>query len=160
MVGPAALVLALLLGTARAAVAHPIHSTLTEITCGVAGGVLVRIRAFADDFSAAAARYAGVSPNADSTVDDAVAQRYLSHAVTLEAGARIVRLSLTSQRRERDVVWLELRTEGSVDAHALRLLNALLFDLHPDQVNVVQVRDASVRRTVLFSNGDGMKRAF
>ena len=41
-------------GTAEA---HPIHSTLTEIIRAADGTVSVRVRTFADDFSAAIARY-------------------------------------------------------------------------------------------------------
>jgi len=147
------------LAAAREADAHPIHSTLTEITRRPDGGVTLRIRAFADDFSAAASRLAGVPPSPSHAVNDAAAFRYLDRFVRLEdAGGRVVRLSLVRQRREGDVVWLELCGESVPDLAALRFRNALLFDLHADQVNVVQSEHAGVKRTILFTKGDGARR--
>lgn len=145
---------------ARPAAAHPIHSTLTEITRRP-GVVLVRIRAFADDFSAAASRLSGVAPGAGHTVSDAAAARYVTRFVRLEGeGGTGVRLTLTGQRREGDVVWVELAGATPLGLEDLRIANAMLFDLHPDQINVVQTAQAGVSRTVLFTAGDGLKRMF
>ena len=145
------------LGAARPAPAHPIHTTLTELGRDADGTIALRIRAFADDFSTAASRHCGIAARPDHAVSDSAASRYAADVVRLESAGRVVRLSLVRQRREGDVVWLELRAAEREPA-GLRLLNAMLFDLHADQVNVVQVQLRGVRRTLLFARGDAAKR--
>jgi hypothetical protein len=139
------------------ATAHPIHSSLTEIARGADGAITLRIRVFADDFSAAASRMAGRHPSPDHVVTDSVAARYVARVVRLEHDAGTVRLSFGGQRRDAEVVWLEFRGRVAGAATKLRLVNALLFELHDDQVNVVQVRRHGASRTMLFSKGDGAK---
>jgi hypothetical protein len=143
-------------GAAPLAPVHPIHTTLTEIARDAKGTITLRLRVFADDFSAAASRHAGTQPSVHHVVSDAVASRYVADVVRLDDDGKIVRLSLVRQRREGDVVWLELRGTASSMA-GLRLLNAMLFELHADQINVVQVHASGATRTLLFAKGDRAK---
>lgn len=154
-----ALLSALLLGgTPGLLHAHPIHTTLSEISIGAGGAVRVLVRTFADDFSTAVSRFARTPARADHAVPDAAAARYVAAAFTLtDARGRPLPLTLVAQRRTGDVVWLELTANAAALAGA-RVRNAMLFDVHPDQVNIVKAtyRPAGAY-TTLFSRGDGAK---
>ena len=136
------------------AAAHPVHTTLTEIARGSDGVITLRIRVFADDFSAAASRFVGGPPPRDHAVSDSTAARYVARFVRLEHGMDVVRLVFAGQRRDGEVIWIDLRGRVRSGSGEVRLVNALLFDLHADQVNLVQTRGG---RTVLFTRGEGPK---
>ena len=143
----------------RGARAHPIHTTLTELAARPDGSVTLRIRAFVDDFGAAVARYARTRPAPDFTVPDTDVARYVSGAVRVSAASgHSVSLGFVSQRRTGDVVWLEFRALEPLALSGARVLNSLLFEVHPDQVNIVQANYGAVKHTTLFSAGDGPKR--
>jgi hypothetical protein len=138
--------------------AHPIHTTLAEITVGTGGAVRVVVRTFADDFSTAVSRFAKHAPRGDHAVADDDAARYVAAAFTLidARGGRLL-LSLVAQRRTGDVVWLELSATAP-SLKGARVRNAMLFEVHPDQVNIVKATYAGASPyTTLFSAGDGAK---
>jgi hypothetical protein len=54
------------------------------------------------------------------------------------------------------VTWIRLEAP-TADPTGFRLLNAFLFELFDDQVNVVQATLRGRMRTMLFTRGDGPK---
>jgi len=151
-----ALVALLTAAVPRRAEAHAIHSTLTEVTLARDGTVTVRIRVFADDFSVAVSRLARVAPRPDHAVADGLVARYLDATVALAGRGVTAPLAFVSQRRTGDVLWLELRGSAR-DLSGARVRNAMLFEVHRDQVNVVRASYAATSFTTLFSPGDGPK---
>lgn len=144
-----AVAIALLAGLARPAttVAHPIHTTLTVVTFDAKSRQLVlSIRAFADDFSAAVARAAGRAAPRDSSVVATEVERYVRERVTL-AGAELVACGI-ERRGESYVLCFRAAVEDPASA---TMQNTLLTELHSDQVNVVQVLDRNARRTHVFT---------
>ena len=138
--------------------AHAIHTTLTEIVLTEDGTVSVRIRTFADDFSAAVARHEQVAQRKDYVVADGEAARYLDAALKLtDSRGMIVSLTMISQRRTGDVVWLELRA-SKISLSGASIRNAMLFAVHEDQVNIVKASYGHTSYTTLFSSGDGAKK--
>ncbi len=131
--------------------AHPIHSTLAVVAVD-STGVTIRLRAFADDFSAAVARFAGKRPPADSSAPAADVARYAAARldVTTAAGTRVP-LKLCGVERARDLYWVCVRAEPVGGSRGMRLRNLVLTELHADQVNVVQVKGAAASRTLLFT---------
>lgn len=140
--------------------AHPIHTTMTEVTHDEARAtVRISMRGFVDDFSAAVARSAQRLPPADSSVADSAAFRYLGTAIALhDAGGRRIVLRWCGARRQGESILTCLETPPLRRARGLSLRNAALFDLHADQVNVVRVHGRGGARTLLFMRGDGAKR--
>jgi hypothetical protein len=119
--------------------------------------VLVRIRSFADDFSTAVARHAHTTAAADFTVSDGNAAKYLEATIVLnDKDGRRIPLTFKSQRRTGDVIWLELESP-SMALRGARVSNAMLFEVHRDQVNVVKATYAGSTFTTLFSVGDQAK---
>ncbi|MCC6317485.1 MAG: hypothetical protein IT361_07285 [Gemmatimonadaceae bacterium] len=137
-----------------AARAHPIHTTLTEVVLAGGGTLTIRVRTFADDFSAAVSRFAGSAPRPDHVVSDSAVARYLAKTFVLAIAGRPLPLAFVSQRRTGDVVWLEL-CGSARSLHAASVYNAMLFDVHADQVNIVKASTPTSAFTTLFSRGDG-----
>lgn len=156
----AALYLALLVtfGVPRHLRAHPLHTTLTEISLGVTGEVEIRLRAFVDDFSAAVAGARVTSPPPFITPSDTATARYVGGRLTLtDASGRLARLVVAGLRREGDVVWVTLRAAGVRSLAGTRLTNTVLFERFDDQVNVVQTSARGRRQTLLFTRRDGTR---
>ena len=115
------------------AVAHPLHTTLTEVTES-RGMVRATIRVFADDYekSRVAASFAFV-----------------------DASGKALPMTSCGVRRAGDVYFVCIEAAHGMDG--LRLRASMLHDLYEDQVNVVQATVRGARRSLLFVRGDGVK---
>ena len=131
--------------------AHAIHTTMTVLTT-TPSGLTLNIRAFADDFSATVARFAGRRAPADSSAPAVDVARYVNAQFTLHDGAgRAVRLESCGIRRANELYWLCFRAVTPQSGTGVRLRNRMLTELHDDQVNIVQVENRGARRTLLFT---------
>ncbi len=144
------------LGSAHATGTHPIHTTLAQISYDSASRAIgVSLRVFADDFGVAVGRHSRVPPGADDAVPAAAAYAYVQSAFSLAdaAGKRIV-LEGCGVRRAGAVVWICLRAPAPHRPRGLRVLSALLFEVHDDQVNLVQSTTSGRNTSALFTRGD------
>jgi len=134
---------------AAALVAHPLHTTLTELRYREADRVVeVTVRAFADDVRAALGR----------EVTDSAAFGYLRSTFTLaDRAGRPLRVAWCGLRRTDDLLWLCLRAAAPDGTTGLRIRAGLLFDLYDDQINIVQVSKSGRRAVLLFTRGDAPK---
>ena len=139
--------------------AHPLHTTLSQLTVATDGSVQIVLRAFVDDLSAAVAHGAAPTGAMTALPDSAVA-RYLGATLLLtDASGRNVRLAVTGSRRTGDLVWVTLRAPMR-SSGGVRLTNRVLFDRWDDQVNIVQTTIGSRRQTLLFTRrDDGVAKA-
>jgi hypothetical protein len=160
MVTPRALAAALtmLLAAPRAASAHPLHSTITELVADRAHGtVRATIRVFLDDFTTAVRKstHDRVSPNAGAAWD-AASLAYVGAAFGLtERTGRRLPLRSCGVKRTADLLWICVETSAALESLAVR--DAMLCDLFDDQVNVVQATVGLARRSLLFTRGDRAK---
>jgi predicted PhzF superfamily epimerase YddE/YHI9 len=150
-----ALLFAASLAAARApVVAHPLHTTMAEVTVDRAHNtVRVVVRVFADDF--------GTAMNAAKVTGswDARAAAYLSAALTVTNEKR-ERLPMRDcgTRRQGDLLWLCAEASVSpAQMQRLSLRDQMLCELFADQVNVVRITDGSATRSMLFTRGDAAK---
>jgi hypothetical protein len=147
----------LLVPALRTAIAHPLHTTLTQLSYDASTRVLnVSVRVFADDFSAA------VMPGsrAGSLVipPDSAMLRYVSGRFALHgAGGGPIPLRWCGMRRDGEALFLCLRATAQPSPAGARMRNALLGELFVDQVNIVQASYGGARRTLLFTSRDGTK---
>ncbi|HYU00375.1 MAG TPA: DUF6702 family protein [Gemmatimonadales bacterium] len=132
-------------GAAGALVLHPLHTTLTQLSYDAGNRVaLITIRAFADDFHAAAR---GVS--------DSATFAYAAAGFTLtDRDGRGLALEWCGVRRTGDLLWLCLRAPAPGGLAGLRVHARLLFDRFEDQINIVQASYGARRVSLLFSRGD------
>ncbi len=149
--GVVAASMAMLVASPRLAHAHAIHTTMTVVTAD-AGGVTLRIRSFADDFSGAVARYAGRSAPRDSSVLEAEVLRYVRAQFTAASSSgTALQLSSCGITRAKELYWVCVRIDGARSLAGLLLRNRMLTEWHADQVNIVQVEGPKSRRTMLFT---------
>lgn len=147
------------LAPARRAFAHPLHTTLTEVTEDRARGVVrATIRVFADDFGKSLQRFARTPASIGSPAWNAAAVNYAASAFSLSArpGSSLP-LRSCGVTRTGDVLWICLETTAMGGVASLQVRNAMLCDQFEDQVNVVQATYAGSRHSVLFTRGDGPK---
>jgi len=130
---------------------HPLHSTLTAITWDSRTHTLqVAVRVFTQDLSDAVARGSVASP-------DSAACGYARAALTLrDRTGRSLALGRCTIERTGDVTWIRLEAPAT-DPTEYQLLNAFLFELFDDQVNVAQAKLRGRMRTMVFTRGDGPK---
>ena len=144
---------------ARPAQAHPLHSTITELTEDRAGGVVrATIRVFADDFGTAVARSARGRALTTSPQWDAAALAYVVSVFGFtDRNGRALPMRACGTRRTADLLWICVEATSAGGLAPLAVRNALLCDLFDDQVNVIQGAVAGVRRSILFTKGDRAK---
>ena len=148
--------LCLLLTFPVSAEAHPLHTTMTEITLDPSRRVMrVMIRAFSEDFLKAVAT--ARRPASVPTVDGADATAYIRKAFVMLDAGRAVSFRSCGTRRSADLVWICLETEVPRDLSRTRLHNALLWELFEDQVNIIQSRAGTSPHSILFTKGDRPK---
>ena len=154
-----ALVGALGMAAPRLAHAHPLHSTITELTEDRARGTVRGIiRVFADDFGTAVARSVRGRPLAPGAQWDAAALAYVASVFAFtDASGRAVAIHSCGTRRTADLLWICVEAPSATGLASLKVRNAILCDLFDDQVNVVQGTMAGSRRSVLFTKGDRAK---
>jgi hypothetical protein len=121
--------------TPTVAKAHPIHTTYAEVR--VSGErATITVRAFADDFAAAVARFNGRAVPRDSSAPAADVARYVGAMLQVqEPGNPAVAVVPCGVRRAETLTYACVQLPWR---RGLRVTNRLLTDLHPDQVNVLQ----------------------
>ena len=136
--------LLMLAGLSAPAWAHPMHSTITELTEDrVHGTVRAVIRVFDDDLRSVLRRSTGMS-----------AATYVSARFTLTGSdERPLVLHSCGTREASGVVFVCLEGDARNGLAPLRLSARVLCDLYDDQVNVVQATIAGVRHSYLFIRG-------
>jgi hypothetical protein len=127
---------------------HPLHTTLTELSfSAVDRTAQLSVRAFADDFRAAA-----------GDVTDAAAFAYLRSALVLsDRDGRVLPLAWCGLRRDADLLWLCLRAPAPRGLGGVQVRVRLLFEVYRDQINIVQASYDGRRASLLFSRGDSAK---
>jgi hypothetical protein len=137
--------------------AHPLHTTLATVEWRADRHILeIAVRVFAQDLADAVARSRnGASITAPAP--DSAACRYALGVLWIRdaAGRPLAPASCTAERAA-DVTWIRLEVPAEGPA-GLQILSAFLFELFPDQINIVQAMLGGRARTVLFTQGDGPK---
>lgn len=149
---------AMLFASVSMAFGHPLHTTITDLVQRRDERVVrATIRIFSDDFGRAVLGLpaSAVAPSASAVSDSAAAAYVRAHFSLSQADGRQLPLNWCGVRRSGDLVWLcvEARRDGSL--RGLRVHNQLLFELYPDQVNIVQAAWDGGRASLLFTRGDG-----
>lgn len=154
-----ALMLALGMAAPRLAYAHPLHSTITELTEDRAHGtVRGTIRVFADDFGTAVGHSVHGRPLAAGAQWDAAALAYVASVFGFtDPSGRLLAVHTCGTRRTGDLLWICVEASTAGGLAPLKVRNAILCDLFDDQINVVQGTIAGARRSVLFTKGDKAK---
>jgi hypothetical protein len=159
--GAMALCLSAVAAFPRVADAHPLHTTLVQLTYDDHTRTLESsIRVFAGDFAAAVARSKGAGAPNDDRVSDTDAMTYVSGTFRVsDASGRAVPLAWCGSRRAEDVLWLCVRASNVAAPSALKLSDQMLCELFDDQINIVQATAGAKHASMLFTKGDRAKSA-
>ena len=144
---------------ARSAPAHPLHTTLVQLTYDARTHQLEgRIRVFAGDFAAAVARRNHVATPNDDRVADSTAFAYVNGTFRfVDASGRTVPLAWCGSRRANDLLWLCVRATSGDPLASIKLVDQMLSELFDDQINIVQTVVGEKHSSMLFTKGDGAK---
>jgi hypothetical protein len=137
----------------RAAEAHPIHSTLTEIKHDPGGAHARHLRARVRR----RLRRGAPAPRRAAAQLGGGGLRLRGHAFYAGRGAPGAPVHLVRRAPAGDRVWLCLRAPAPAATGRLVVHNRIHFELFEDQVNVVQATLGGRRQSVLFTRGDGPK---
>ena len=145
-----------------ASVAHPLHTTLTELAVeGGSGTVIITVRLFTEDFANAVGHQAGmtISGGPAAVVPDSLALGYLRARLLLsDRAGRPITLSWGGSRHQADVSFVTLTATASDGLAGVRLVNTVHCEIFPDQVNIVKAIYDGRTETMLFTRGDSPKR--
>ena len=136
------------LALALAGGAHPLHTSVTEVSSDDRGTVRIAIRLYADDLGSAAG-----APAADSAVARYVRGRFALRDRTDHP----VLLRWDGLTRHDDAVVIRLEGTLSGGLAGARVANLLLTERFRDQVNVVRASWPGGSATLLFTRGDAGK---
>jgi hypothetical protein len=145
--------------------AHPLHTSLAEITYDQgAKEIRVSVRVFIDDFTKAAAAYAGVRAAAAraAKVPASSESPLLMYArasfVIADHSGRTLSLASCGGKRVGDLMWICFHSSAPANLGGFRVANRILFDLYADQINIVQATIGDRKVSLLFTRGDGFKQ--
>ncbi len=143
----------------RTVSAHPIHMSFTEIRpSSSANTVELSVRVFANDFSAAAARYTRTELGADSLIGGGNGFSYLlANFRMIGRDAKPIALVPCGAIRVGDMLRFCFRANIASPRNTVRISNSIMTELFHDQVNVVQTLAGNKRASRMFVRGDGWK---
>jgi hypothetical protein len=127
--------------------AHPMHTSVTELIHEPATRtVVVTVRVFADDFTAAA------GPG------DSAAAAYLGPRLTLtDRGGRVIPLRWERREPMGDALRFHLRGTAPAGLAGARVRHTVLCERFDDQVNIVRATYEGRSASLLFTSGDDAK---
>lgn len=141
-------------------VAHPLHTTITELTFDPRTKALrLSIRVFSDDLAEGIRRGSGAMTPAADAVTDAAVLAYVRGTVSLLArDGRRLPLTSCGSRSLNDLALLCLEANAQAGPSTLRLRQGMLLELYGDQVNVVQTLYGPRRRSLLFTRSTSVQQ--
>lgn len=139
--------------------AHPLHTTITELTFDPRTKALrLSIRVFSDDLADGIRRRSGAMTPAGDSITDAAALAYVRGTIRLVArDGRPLLLTSCGSRSVNDLKLLCIMATAPAGPSTLRLHQGMLLELYDDQVNVVQTLYGGRRRSLLFTRSSGAR---
>lgn len=133
--------------------AHPLHTTITELTFDASTKrVRLSIRVFSDDLAQGIRTQRGSRAPATDSITDAAAFAYARATISLVGrDRRPLPLASCGSRAIQDLTLLCITARAPAGPSALRLHHGMLLELFDDQVNVVQTMYGDRRRSLLFT---------
>ena len=136
---------------------HPFFVSITEIRQNDKSKNLeVSCRIFFDDLEQALEKkYHNkvniIKPADQAKVNQLVAD-YLQKQVQLKANGKPVKLTYLGYEIEEDAAWCYLEASPKLDVKQLEVKNAILFEEHPEQQNMVHVTIKKQRKSTKLDN--------
>lgn len=157
----AALVLSPTFMRSERAEAHPLHTSLAEMTYDTkTGAVQLSLRVFVDDFTRAAIAFQkkqnAIRPASATAAQSPLIQYSLASIVLTDSRGARVSFASCGGKRVGDLMWLCFRGQAAPGGR-LRVLSQVLFDNFKDQINIVQASSGDRHANLLFTPGETAK---
>ncbi len=149
----------IILALAPVAQAHRYHTSVTRLEYNAEERLVeITVQTFADDIEAALGKRNGGTVRLDSTAKtNALLLDYFRNVVELRNGDTELELEWIGMELKGHSVWFYLQARMPDVPSRMTLSNRLLFDLFPDQVNIVNVFKDRKREGLVFKRGDAAK---
>lgn len=118
------------------------------------------MRIFADDLENALTRRANARVSLDRTPDvDKQILAYVNDSFELKnKNGQQKRLTWVGKEVKVDAVWLYVEAPMPEGLDGAQLRNRLLFEMFPEQVNIVDIKDRKRKANLVFAAGDDFKQ--
>lgn len=140
---------------------HDYHVSLTQIQQNTAEKTMeISMRVFTDDLEIALSKSNGnrkfIVNNKDS--NDEFLKRYLlRHFEFKDAKKKIVNFKYLGKEQEADATWIYLEIAGVSTWSGMSLKNDVLMEVFDDQVNMVNFKSESGKKTYLYKKGSNLQ---
>jgi uncharacterized protein DUF6702 len=153
------LLIACLCFAAPESFAHKYHTSVTRLEYNAEErSAEITIQTFTDDLEAILTKRAGRTIRLDASKDSGrLVLDYLQSAFELKVDGAKLELEWVGLEMKGGTAWLYVLTKLPGSLSKASLLNALLFDLFEDQVNIVNVLNSGKKRSLVFRRGGGMQ---
>ncbi len=109
---------------------------------------------FIDDFEALLRkRYdenITLAPDSDSKIIDTYMERYLSDKLNIKVNGSILNFNFIGKEYKDDITYCYLEIENITNIKSLEVINQTLFDLFPEQQNIVRLKMLGENRSFLL----------
>jgi len=140
--------------------AHKFYVSITQIEYNQKeGSAEIIIRIFADDLEVALSRRAGRSVKIGHTEDfDKLALAYLRDTFELRNFKRQpAKFNWVGKEVQTDMVWLYIEARMPEGLGKAQLRNRILFEMFPEQVNIVNTKYNGRQTGLMYQQRDGFK---
>jgi hypothetical protein len=140
--------------------AHTYHASLMQMEFDEQENLVeISIQVFTNDLENILSRRSGKPVRLDkSTTVAQLALAYLNDAVSLKnREGQMMTLSWVGMETKTDTVWLYLETKMPEGLEGISVRNRIFFELFPDQVNRVHVKQGERKYDLVFKPGDDFK---
>lgn len=137
--------------------AHPLHTSLAELSFDPRSGVVsLSLRVFVDDFTAASNEWSRQSRGPSGNA--ALAGYSLAMFLLNDASGHRISMTPCGGKRVGDLMWLCFHGRMTSQLKGTTVSSNILFEKYRDQINIVQASYEGRKANLLFTPGDGPKK--
>lgn len=141
-----------LVASDQVAEAHPLHTSLAELSFDPNSGVVsLSLRVFVDDFTAASNEWSRRSKGPSGNA--ALVAYSLATFLLYDATGKRVAMTSCGGKRVGDLMWLCFRGRMSSPLKGATVSSNILFEKYRDQINIVQASFGGPKTNLLFTPG-------
>jgi hypothetical protein len=141
--------------------AHPLHTSLAELTYDPkSGAVALSLRVFVDDYTRASVAFRqkhNVSPASTAAAQSPLVAYALASFTLTDPRGHAVAFASCGGKRVGDLMWLCFRGRVAGGGAGLKVVSQVLFDTFRDQINIVQATYGGRKANLLFTPGETAK---
>ena len=138
--------------------AHRYHTSVTRLEYNAEERLVeITVQTFADDIEAALKRGGASNVRLDSKTTHALVLEYLQKVFEIRSGDSRLEFQWIGMELKGYTVWVYLQAKAPNGLLRTSLRNNLLFEVFPDQVNIVNIIRDGKRTSLVFKRGDGGK---